>query len=90
MAFTEPLGAFFGDFALLAFVDSRPARVIFDHAYAEGLGIAGTAPQITARSTDVAHATVGSAVVVNGTAYTVAAPPQPDGTGVTVLILAAA
>jgi len=67
-------------------VAGRPLRALFDAAYADVLGVAGIAPALTCASADVAHAVRGSAVTVRGVAYTVV-NLQPDGTGVTVLIL---
>lgn len=59
---------------------------IFENAYAEDLNIAGTRPQLRCRTTDVSTAIVGTAVVVNELSYLVRGV-QPDGTGMTVLIL---
>ena len=83
-----PLGlmAAVGDLAEPATVAGRPVRALFDAAYADVLGVASIAPALTCASADVAHAVRGSAVTVRGVAYTVA-NLQPDGTGVTVLIL---
>lgn len=62
--------------------------VIFDNAYAGLLGdrLEGAQPQAVARSADVADLTHGSACTINGTDYVVAGL-QPDGTGMTTLIL---
>jgi len=59
---------------------------IFENAYAEDLGIAGTRPELTCRTTDVSTAAAGTAVVANELSYLVRGI-QPDGTGMTVLIL---
>lgn len=63
--------------------------VVFDAAYADPLGIAGTAPRAQCVSADVSTATFGTPITVNGAAYTVR-EKQPDGTGMTVLLLEAA
>jgi hypothetical protein len=60
--------------------------VMYDQPFADVLGVAGNAPEIWAKTTDVAAVTVGMAVTVNDTAYTVASI-EPDGTGVTRLTL---
>ena len=63
---------------------------IFDAAYlAEdilGAGLQGASPRLTCRTADVAGAAEGAAVVVDGAAYTLRRQ-EPDGTGMTVLIL---
>jgi hypothetical protein len=51
-----------------------------------GIGMAGTQPTLRLRTADVAADPVGQAVSVNAVAYTVAAH-EPDGTGVSVLML---
>ena len=63
--------------------------VIFDAAYADPLGIAGAEPRATCISADVSAATLGTPITINGAAFTVR-EKQPDGTGLTVLLLEAA
>lgn len=89
MAFTEVLADFFNtsEFAVTAGYDGQNFNVIFDNAYAEGLGMAGTNPFITARESDFGGAVAGEFVTVNGINYAVAAPPAADGTGLVVLQL---
>mgnify|MGYP001123536540 CR=1 FL=1 len=62
---------------------------IFDNAYVETLDIAGTRPVVLARTADLTAAGVvrGSALTIDGNGYTVAAPPETDGTGMTNLVL---
>lgn len=62
---------------------------IFDKTYVDPLGITSSEPRLVAKSTDVASATLGTPITVNGTAYTVR-EKQPDGTGMTTLLLEAA
>lgn len=78
-----------GDLAELVTIAGRPVRAIFDAAYADVLGVAGSAPVLTCASADVASVARGAAVRVRGAAFTVA-NIQPDGTGVTVLVLTSA
>lgn len=59
---------------------------IFDDAYLDPLGIAGSQPSLLCASADVSGAAQGSAVVVNAVSYTVGSI-QPDGTGMTRLLL---
>jgi microcystin-dependent protein len=59
---------------------------IFGNAYAEDLEIAGTRPQLRCRTSDVTTAGYGTSVVVATESYLVRGI-QPDGTGMTTLIL---
>ena len=59
---------------------------VFDNAYAEALGLAGTQPVAACRSTDVAAVTTASTVVRGATTYRVVGI-EPDGTGMTLLVL---
>lgn len=95
MAFTEDFTAYFntGDFAFSATVAGVAVKGIFDKAYQLGnvgvTGIATTAPVLTLATAVVPADPVGTAVVVSGSNYTVAAH-EPDGTGVSLLLLEAA
>ena len=68
-------------------------RVLFDNAYALGnvglLGMASTQPSITLATSSVPANPISSTVVVNATAYLVAAH-EPDGTGISRLLLESA
>jgi len=85
-----------GEFAVTATYQpsSGPARTvrgIFDSAYQLAdpgayTGVASAEPAFTCRSSDVSGARQGEALTVNGTTYRIRTP-QPDGTGVTVLML---
>ncbi len=86
---TEDLAPFFADFAVNATVNGAAVRGIFDNGFAlgsVGIGMAGTQPTLRLRTADVTADPVGQAVSVNAVAYTVAAH-EPDGTGVSVLML---
>lgn len=66
-----------------------PVTAIFDEAYAVaevGVGVASTAPALTLATASVPAEPDGAPVLVRGTAYTVVAH-QPDGTGMSVLLL---
>lgn len=89
MAFVENHSAFFADFGVPCTLGAATFAVIFDAAYADPLGIAGTEPRATCISADVGTATLGTPITINGKAYTVR-DKQPDGTGLTVLLLEAA
>lgn len=92
MAFTEDLTLFFADFGVIAnggtcTVGGASVEGIFDNEYSLlAFDIDGSKPALTCRAADVAGAARGNAVVVNGVSYTIQ-DIQPDGTGVTVLIL---
>ena len=94
--FTEDLTAFFDTttgFAQPATVGGVAVSAIFDNGYALGnvgmLGMASTQPAITLASTSVPANPVGLSVVVAGGSYLVAAH-EPDGTGISRLLLEAA
>lgn len=89
MSFVEDKTAFFADFSVPATLGAAPFAVIFDAAYVDPLGIAGAEPRATCISADVGAVTLGTPITINGSAYTVR-DKQPDGTGMTVLLLEAA
>jgi hypothetical protein len=82
----ETFDTFMHDFAIPATVGGVSVRGIFDATYADPLGMAGNQPVLTVASEDLPSVAVGQAVVLNATAYTVQAI-EPDGTGITTLIL---
>lgn len=92
MAFTEDLSPFFSDdeFAVDVVLNSVPVKAIFDNAYARGdvgsLGMASTQPALTLASSDVPSSPRGKTCVVGSVTYKVA-EHEPDGTGVSVLLL---
>lgn len=63
--------------------------VVFDNAFADPLGIASSQPSCLADDADVTGVSQGSSLTVNATSYTVR-ELQPDGLGLTRLILEAA
>jgi len=86
--FEEDLGAFFNtaEHAVSATAGwGGTVNVIFDNAYLEQLGIAGTNPVALAQASDVSAARIGSTLTINGTVYTIRnRAPQDD--GATVLL----
>lgn len=92
MAFTEDMTVFFntGDFASSATVGGVAVKGIFDKAYQFGdvgdSGMASTAPVLTLATASVPASPVGVAVVIGAVTYTVAAH-EPDGVGVSLLML---
>jgi hypothetical protein len=95
MAFAEDLSTFLDvdGFAVTAQATTRfgevvQLQVIFDNGYAAGLGgvMASTTPSILAQSSNVQDLAPGSSVTVLGSDWTVA-EIQPDGTGMTLLLL---
>lgn len=93
MAFTEDLTLFFktADFGVAAtFNGSTTVNGIFDNEYAPAFddeeGVQTSLPRFTCATSDVADA-VGKTLQVSSTQYTIV-EEQPDGTGVTVLVLA--
>lgn len=90
MAIGETLTDFFytsGGFAENATIGAATVTVIFDNAAADPFGIvAGTHPEALAISTEVASVAVGDTITLRSITYTVA-EIQPDGTGLTRLML---
>ncbi len=90
--FTEDLTAFLNpdEFATSVTVGGVAVPAIFDNGYAlgsvGGFGMASTQPAITLATANVPAAPEGQAVVVNSVAYLVASH-EPDGTGVSRLLL---
>ena len=72
---------------------STAVTVIFDNAY-EAVDVGGgstfavTQPRVTARTSDVATATEGATLAIDGVTYTVRVV-MPDGTGITEMMLEA-
>lgn len=89
----EDLAPFFSDFAVPARVGGVNVRAIFDNGSATAdiasLGMATRSPTLMLRTASVPASPVGQQVVVCGRAYTIA-EHQPDGTGVSTLVLEAA
>ena len=94
--FAEDTTAYFdttGGFAQTATVGGASVAVIFDNANALGsvgpFGMASTQPSITLPTAQVPADPVGTTVVVGVTTYLVAAH-EPDGTGISRLLLESA
>lgn len=78
---------FFADFAATSCtIGGVAVSAIFHNASADSLMAAGTQPYLEIASADVASTARGTAVVVNGTNYTVA-KIEPDGTGFSKVLL---
>lgn len=84
MALTEDFACYFVDFGIDATVGGVTVRGIFDAAYSDGLGISGTQPVLLVASS--VTAADGTAITIGATAYVVT-DVQPDGTGMTRLML---
>lgn len=93
MPFAEDFTVFFADFGVTATPNVGAAvTVIFDRAHIEAAGgdISGTQPVALAVSADVSAWTSNSTTVsIAGATYTVR-DIQPDGTGLSLLVLEAA
>lgn len=90
--FAEDLSAFFStaDFAQNATLAGVGVLAIFDNGYAFGnaglTGMASTQPSLTLATSSVPANPVGATAVVGAATYLVAAH-EPDGTGVSRLLL---
>lgn len=91
--FTEDHTAFFADFGQPTTVGGQAVQGVFDNGYALGaagpFGVATTQPRIVCATASLPANPVGAAVVVGAASYTVA-EHQPDGTGISLLLLEAA
>lgn len=88
--FQEDLSLFLADFGQPVTLLGRQVTAIFDNGYSLGTvgvtGMASTQPTLTLPTSDVPPDPVGAVVVINGSSYTIAAH-EPDGTGISRLIL---
>lgn len=69
-----------------AVVDGVAVNGIFDNAYGDAFGMAGTVPVLSIASDEVPLVAYGDAVVIGADTYTIT-KVEPDGTGMTRLIL---
>jgi len=87
---TEDLAPFFADFAVAATVNGQAVRGIFDNGFASAevglVGMSSARPMLTLPTAGLSADPVGQTAVVNGISYLVAVH-QPDGTGVSTLML---
>ena len=79
------------DFGTAATFAGGTVNGIFDNDFIEvetgaGVGVALQQPRFICRTADVSSAAEGNAITIGGTAYTIRIV-QPDGTGMTTLIL---
>lgn len=87
MAFTENFPDFMADFGVAATVGAVSLTGIFDSAYQDVLGlVAGSQPVLLVETALIPAAVVGTSVVIGSTTYSIA-ELQPDGTGLTRLVL---
>ncbi|MBU0752367.1 MAG: hypothetical protein KJ787_13925 [Gammaproteobacteria bacterium] len=86
-AFTEDLTQFTADFGVAATVGAVSLTGIFNNAYQDAFGlVAGSSPVLLVVSAAAPSAAVGDSVTVGSTSYTIARV-EPDGTGITRLLL---
>jgi len=93
MSFAEDYSAYFKDFGVIAMggtctVNAVSTEGIFDKEYGEIFNMDGNKPVLLIKTSDIGSAVRGSAVVVNAASYTIAGI-EPDGQGMTRLILEA-
>lgn len=79
------------DFGVAATIGGSTVNGIFDNEYIEvetgaGVGVSLQQPRFTCRSADVLAVVEGTSATISGVSYTVRIV-QPDGTGMTELIL---
>jgi hypothetical protein len=89
MSFVETLSDFFDDFAETAtLANGSKVFGIFDAAYQQQLNgmLSSSSPQFQSITTSLMTAVEGTAITIAGITYTIV-EVQPDGTGLTTLIL---
>lgn len=78
------------DFAVAATIDGNSCYVIYDRTYLdqeEGtLSVQGATPVAYVRDADKGSVEIGDTVTVSGSSFTVRGV-EPDGTGITLLVL---
>ena len=87
--FTEDLDTFFetSDFAETALFGATPLVGIFDNAYGDALGVVGSSPIFTCKSSDATSLNPGtSTLTIRSSSYLVVGV-EADGTGLTVVRL---
>ena len=89
MALVENFTPFFTDFASIATIGAASVSGLFDKGYAEAFDIAGNKPSLLCKVADLPALTLGtSTAVIAGVTYTIV-ENQPDGHGLTTLMLEA-
>lgn len=86
MSFTESMPAFFVDFGVTATIGPLTVPGIFDTLPAEQFGVLGMAPSFTYELALAPSAARGTALTIDGVAYTVQ-EIRKDGTGLATLDL---
>jgi hypothetical protein len=93
MSFAENLAPFFAEFGDDGTLAGSPVRVLYDSPYIEaGLGSAGMSarePSVRIKSVSVPGSIFGATLVIPQGTFKVR-ESQPDGTGITTLLLSAA
>lgn len=90
--YTEDLDTFFetSDFAETALFGSTPIVGIFDNAYGDAMGVAGSSPIFTCKSSDANGLNPGtSTLTIRSSSYLVIGV-EADGTGLSVVRLESA
>ena len=87
MAFAEDLDVFLDEFAVAAVLPgSVTVNVIFDNQYASPFDISASRPSCLGKSSDLDSLLFGAEIVIGGVDYVVRSV-EPDGTGMTRLML---
>jgi hypothetical protein len=74
------------EMAVSALIDGLPVDGIFDRPYIDTQEVSGYQPSLTCRSTDIDNVLEDDPVMIDGVSYRVSGV-EPDGTGITKLIL---
>lgn len=88
MNLANALPIFLADFGVDVMFGNTPVRCIFDADYAESFDlVAGNQPSLLCPSAAVADVARGTMIAIDSIVYTIEKPLQPDGTGMTRLLL---
>ena len=78
--------ALLDDFGLDVHIKGRVVTGILDNEFSEVGGVASTVPVLWVRSIDIENDSRGDALTIGTTDYTIA-EMQPDGQGITIVVL---
>ena len=86
MAFVESLSPFFNDFGVSATLNGAAVTGIFDEAGNTDIGVAAVQPVFTLPTASVPASPYGKTLTIGARSFTVR-EHQPDGTGMSTLVL---
>jgi hypothetical protein len=82
----ESFSTFMKDFGIDVTINGSSVRGIFDNGFAAIFGMDSSTPSLTVAAADIPDVVQGNTVVIAAVRYTIT-DVQPDGTGITKLML---